>query len=246
LRVIVFTSDKYIDLIKQFAYLFNKHWGKHQVVDVLGFEPPDFDLPENFNFISAGKQSDFPPKSFCQPFRPIIEKMDTEIITVMLEDAFLIDTVDQGLLQKAQDRILSGQASAVDLFLGADYQHASSTYFDDDFNVFPQDMDYRFTASQKIISKDYYLKYFDRETIWHLEVENIPRSKFDGHNLLVSRSKPIAPWLNTIVKGQFNKTQWNNMASSPTGRNFGWNIYQRLNDEEFEIFASMKDWSPRA
>lgn len=246
MRVIVFTSDKYIDLIKQFAYLFNKHWGKHQAVDVLGFEPPDFDLPENFNFISAGKQSDFPAKSFCQPFRPIIEKMDCEIITVMLEDAFLIDTVDHDLLQKAQQVILSGKASSVDLFLGAAYQNASAEPFDDDFNVFPQNMDYRFTAAQRIINREYYLKYFDRETIWHLEVENIPRSKFDGHNLLVSKSKPIAPWLNTIVKGGFNKAQWDKMIRSPTGRHFGWNIYQELKDEELEIFASMKDWSPRA
>jgi hypothetical protein len=57
LRVIVFTPDKHIDRINQFSYLFNKHWGKHQVVDVLGFESPDFDMPENFNFTSAGNQS---------------------------------------------------------------------------------------------------------------------------------------------------------------------------------------------
>lgn len=243
MRVIVFTSDKYKSLLKGFSYLFNKHWGKDQPVSVLGFDPPNFDLPDNFEFISAGKQNDFKPKAFCEPFRPILESFDDEVFVVFIEDFFLISNVDKDKLNNAVKLLEENKVSKVDLFLGADYQFNSSKHFDDDFNLFPQDMDYRFPACGHIIRKDYYLKYFDQETIWDLEVKNIERSKNDGHNLLVPKT-PIAPYINVIVKGGWNQKHADQMRSSVTKRNFGWNIYQRLDDEEYDIFLSYKDWSP--
>lgn len=243
MRVIVFTSDKYVSLIKGFAHLFNKHWGEDQQVSVLGFDPPDFDLPANFEFISAGKQTDFKPKAFCEPFRPILESFDDEVFTIFIEDFFLISSVDKVKLSKAVNLLESNKASKVDLFLGGDYQFASSDHFDDDFNVYPQNMEYRFPACGHIVRKDYYLKYFDQETIWDLEVKNIERSKNDGHNLLVPKT-PIAPWINVIVKGKWNQKHAEQMHFSATKRNFGWNVYQKLDDEEYEIFLSYKDWSP--
>jgi len=244
MRVIVFTSDRYLSLLPDFAYLFNKHWGKDQSVDILGFAPPNFDLPPNFNFVSAGAQSDFPPKSFCEPFLPVLEKFEDDVFTVMLDDMFLIAPVDHDLVTAANEHLKNATASKVDLFLGADYQFAAATHFDEKFNVFSQDMDYRTTAAQMMIRKDYYLKYFDRDTIWQFEVENTPRSKNDGHNLLVSKHRPIAPWINMIVKGGWNGKHFMQMLWSKTGRKFGWNEFQKLDDEEYEIFMKYKNWSP--
>jgi len=246
MKIIVFTSDKYTSLIKDFSYLFNKHWGKNQEVNILGFSPPRDKLPRNFKFISAGKQSDFPPKSFVEPFRPIIEKLETNVIVTMLEDAFLIDKVDHYLLEKSNQLINDKKADSIDLFLGADYQFASSKKFDEDFNIFPQNMNYRYSPCQKIYSKEYYLKYFTKnnKSIWELEVNNIPLSKNDGSNLLVSRKNPIAPWINTIVGGKWNKKHYSQMANSHTKRSFGWNKYQNLKEEEYQIFLNLKNqWS---
>lgn len=242
MEVIVFTSDRYVSLLDKFAYLFNKHWSPDQKVNILGFKPPETKLPDNFKFISAGKQEDFPPKSVVEPFRPILESLDTDIFVLMLEDAFLIDTVDQDLLSKGATLLREDKASKIELFLGADYQYRSSLPFNDDFNVFPQDMNYRYTAAQSLIRKDYYLKYFDQPNMWALEINNIPRAKNDGHTLLVSKSKPIAPWINSVVKGGYNTKHHNKMLASKSGRHFGWNKFQRLNDEEYEIFTSLKDW----
>jgi len=242
MEVIVFTSDKYVSLLDKFAYLFNKHWSPDQKVNVLGFKEPTVKLPKNFKFRSAGAQADFAPKSVVEPFRPILESLDTEVFALMLDDAFLIDRVDLDLLNKGVDLLTENKASKVELFLGARYQYLSSRPFSDDFNVFPQDMDYRYTAAQSLIRKDYYLKYFDQPSMWALEINNIPRAKNDGHTLLVPKSKPIAPWINAVVKGGFNIKQHQNMMNSASGRHFGWNKFQHLNDEEYEIFTSLRDW----
>ena len=242
MEVVVFTSDKYVSLLDSFAYLFNKHWGKDQRVNVLGFSPPKLSLPANFNFISAGQQADFPKGAVCEPFRPILESLNTDTFALMLDDLFLVDTVDLELLHKAVDLLENKKASKVELFFGANYQYKSSLPYNDDFNVFRQDMDYRYTTCQCLITKEYLFKYFDQPTMWDLETNNIPKSKNDGHVLLVPRSKPIAPWINTVVKGRFNQKQLDQMLQSKSGRNYGWNKFQKLNDEEYEIFLSLKDW----
>jgi len=245
MKVIIFTSDKYLDLLKDFSYLFNKHWGSDQEVSVLGFKEPDFELPNNFHFISAGSQSDFPPRAFCQPFRPILENLDTDVFTLMLEDVFLINTVNKKLLNKGLELLQSGQVSKIELFHGADYQYMSSLKYSDDFNVFRQSVDYRYSSCQCITRKDYYLQYFDRSNIWELEVGNIARSKNDGHNILVPKNNPIVPWMNIICKGKFNLKHYDQMLNSKSGRNFGWNKFQKLEDEEYEIFLKYKNWKTK-
>ena len=90
MSVVVFTSDSYVDLMGGFAHFFNKYWGSHQSVHVVGFRPPKEKMPSNFNFISAGNQEDFPAKDFCGPFKPIVENLDTKTITYFLEDTTVV------------------------------------------------------------------------------------------------------------------------------------------------------------
>jgi hypothetical protein len=52
MRVYVLTSDKYLPALRPFAWLFTKYWSSTQPVTVVGFSPPTFALPENFDFLS--------------------------------------------------------------------------------------------------------------------------------------------------------------------------------------------------
>ena len=101
---VVFTCDPYINLIEGFSYFFNKYWDATQEVYVLGFKSPDFDLPPNFTFLSAGTQEDFPPKSFCEPFKPILKSLPGDTLTYFLDDTFLISPYRKGLYNKAYYR----------------------------------------------------------------------------------------------------------------------------------------------
>ena len=54
MKVYISTSDKYLQLLKPFSFLFNRFWGEQQDVVVLGYKEPDFELPNNFEFVSMG------------------------------------------------------------------------------------------------------------------------------------------------------------------------------------------------
>ena len=93
-RVVVLTSDKYIDAIRPFAYLFNKYWGKDTEVLVAGYTPPEFELPENFSFISVGKFEDYPIHKWSDSLIKLLGMIEDEVLVLMLEDYWLTRPVD--------------------------------------------------------------------------------------------------------------------------------------------------------
>lgn len=93
-RVVVMTSDKYIKALRPFAYLFNKYWSSDIQVVVAGFTPPDFDLPDNFVFLSLGKFEDFPINKWSDALIKVCDTLEDDVFVLMLEDYWLIRGVD--------------------------------------------------------------------------------------------------------------------------------------------------------
>ena len=59
MKILVTTSDQHLHLLTPYAILFNRYW-PNQNVTILGFDDSNIpELPDNFNFVSLGKQSDF-------------------------------------------------------------------------------------------------------------------------------------------------------------------------------------------
>ena len=56
LPIYLTTSNGREHIIKVFCHLFNKYWGSDSIVNLVGYEQPNMDLPDNFNFISMGEQ----------------------------------------------------------------------------------------------------------------------------------------------------------------------------------------------
>ena len=52
LGIYVWTSNRNIRCVQAWSYLFNKFWPYKASVRVLGYDLPEFDLPDNFEFIS--------------------------------------------------------------------------------------------------------------------------------------------------------------------------------------------------
>ena len=44
--------------LKIYSFLFEKFWGNEQEVVVMGFEKPDFELPQNFEFVSLAEKQE--------------------------------------------------------------------------------------------------------------------------------------------------------------------------------------------
>ena len=96
-RVVVLTSDRYIWCLRPFAYLFNTYWSSLQPVNVYGFSPPGFGIPQNFSFTSIAREN-YPADRWSDQLIQALNRFDDELFVLLLEDYLLCRTVDhQGI-----------------------------------------------------------------------------------------------------------------------------------------------------
>jgi tRNA(Arg) A34 adenosine deaminase TadA len=91
--IYVITNDKHLWLLQGFAYLFNTYWSNKQPVTIVGFNPPEFELPKNFKFHSLGTQNK-PAKEWSNKLLSLIDMIDDTHFILFLEDFWLIDKAD--------------------------------------------------------------------------------------------------------------------------------------------------------
>ncbi len=89
MHVYVMTSDKYLPAILPFSWLFNKYWSAEQPVTVVGFTPPAFDLPANFDFMSLGAFADYPVSRWSDALIELLRRIPDEPFVLMFEDYFI-------------------------------------------------------------------------------------------------------------------------------------------------------------
>lgn len=136
-RVIVTASDKYLPALLPFSYLFNKYWGSDVEVCVFGFTRPDFDLPDNFSFVSLGNQKDYPFNKWSDALIAILSQINDEAFVLMLEDYWLTRHVDRSAVRILYDYAIQFQyVLKVDLCgdrlyaFGADLEYGTVAHLD--------------------------------------------------------------------------------------------------------------------
>lgn len=95
MRVIVPCCDKYLWALRPFAYLFNTYWSELQPVLIVGYTPPHFDLPRNFEFLSVARP-DPGVSRWSDKIISVFKLIPDEFFTLMLEDYWLNRSVDCG------------------------------------------------------------------------------------------------------------------------------------------------------
>lgn len=90
--VYTFTCDKYLPYMRGFAYLFNVYWSTLQPVTVVGYKEPDFTLPPNFTFYSAGE--DGGQDTWSDGAIKFLREQNDELAVILLDDYWLCRTVD--------------------------------------------------------------------------------------------------------------------------------------------------------
>ena len=93
IRVVVYTCDSYLWVMKPFCYLFNNYWSELQDVLVGGFTPPQFQLPSNFNFYQIDKYP-YPKNMWSDGLIALLQSFNDEVFVLLLEDYLLCRTVD--------------------------------------------------------------------------------------------------------------------------------------------------------
>ena len=102
--IYVMTCNKYMRTLRGFAYLFNKYWYHEQPVTILGFDPPSFDLPNNFSFLSLGRDEDYPVNRWSDALLEFLHHPLTPKYFVMfLEDYWIKSSVNIRVVARAID-----------------------------------------------------------------------------------------------------------------------------------------------
>ena len=199
MKILVSTSKKYSFLLEPYATLFNKHWPGQDIV-FLGFDECEVpDLPDNCEFVSLGKQSDY-GKIWSTPLIPYIKSLKDEYFVFTVEDVMLIDKVDTDKLSLLVDEIENGASKA---HLDRSMNNRTNRIKEGILAVLP-DATYRTSLAPSIWTKRYFMKYLKPEmTPWDFEINNLEKAKNDG-NLIVALDdeKDLYYNCNVFLKGK--------------------------------------------
>lgn len=125
MRVVVYTCNEYAPVLPGFAYLFNTYWSALQPVAYAGC--PKLELPPNFKWHKVESRI---AERWSDGFIEFLRMLDDDIIAWLLEDYYLVRTVDHRAIQSlvaymtmnpdilkidlTGDRLYSGDAQDVD------------------------------------------------------------------------------------------------------------------------------------
>lgn len=103
LPIYVLTSDRYHPMLRIFTHLFNKYWSPDQPVGVAGFAEPEFDLPDNFTFMSLGDQRDYPVTKWSDGMLKLLDLIPHEQFVLFFEDYLLVESVNLEIVYRLYD-----------------------------------------------------------------------------------------------------------------------------------------------
>jgi hypothetical protein len=188
LKVYITTSNDYIHVLKIFSHLFNKFWDPHQKVTVVGFDKyPDFDLPENFDFVSLGKQT-VPYVDFCADMRKLIDIIEDDYFISFEENEFIIRPVNFKILESYQPH-LNPQLGRVDFTRGVSTRPHTIIKKEKDYDIISSNPDaaYRIAMRAGIWNKSYLLSHCQQPiTTYAFEHVATEKSRYDGFNIVSS------------------------------------------------------------
>jgi len=167
MRIIVTTSNLYLHLLPVFTYLFNKYFPGQQVM-VLGYDVPREQMPNNFTFVSMGKQGDV--SEWSTDIRKWIEAQEDEWFLWLMEDTFLKSPVNLPQLDYACAMMMPGVGR---ICLTKDPQNREHTV--DNLGVVwaSPNSRYRLSTQPSIWNKAFLLQYLtDGLTPWIFETQD--------------------------------------------------------------------------
>lgn len=171
MKIIVTTSNAHLHLLKIFCYLFNKFWDRQQQVEIVGYNKPDFKLPDNFTFYSLGIQSD-DKRNFTRDLRKYFA-LQGQYFIWMMEDSFIRSKVDLEKLEFLYSLVnpTIGRINLTDEVMKQEYKD----YFIKNGILVLQNTQtarYRLSTQPSIWNKDFVLKYMQEDlNPWEFETQ---------------------------------------------------------------------------
>lgn len=194
--VVVFTSNKYLDALKGFSWLFNKYWSypSLQPVKVVGFAEPNFELPDNFKFYSLGSQANYPLDKWSDAVIDYLTDKPFDHFILMLEDYWLVRPVDTTGVRMLADycaqflNVLKMDLTGDRLYAGGSTPYDNCGYLD--LVKSDPSSQYHMSLMTGIWNRKLLLSFLVRgETPWDVELRGTPRVSKVGDEILVLGTK---------------------------------------------------------
>ena len=208
-NIYISTSDKYIHLIRPFQYLFNKFWSDKQKVTILGYEKPQFELEDNFNFISLGTQTTI--VDWCIDLKSFLESIDDDYFIHAVEDQFIIKPVNVNTISKLVD-MMDENVGRIALETAAQTKPHTEIHKDEEMCVIELDQEaqYRLSVVHSIWNRKYMLKYLEPNmNPWEFELEGSEKAKNDGYKILGTKYNHPIYCCHTVRRGDFDNLDFN-------------------------------------
>lgn len=98
LDVIIPTCDKYMPIVEANLCGINHFWEKVGKVIIIGYNSPEFKLPEGVEFVSMGE--DRTPSEWSDGILSFFESYDKDKFILHMDDHCIVDYVDQDSIEK--------------------------------------------------------------------------------------------------------------------------------------------------
>lgn len=196
MRIFISTSDSTMHILPIFAYLFNKYWPNKEVT-VLGFAVPDFELPDNFTYVSVAPEQKGGASNWTKYLKEYFNSIDDTHFIFGLDDSLIVRKVSNELYDSIVSYVKNDlNIGRFDLTPGMRWASVRSGYLK--FIEGPGNLKlvecihapagvltYRLSAAMSIWNRDYFLKSvsIDRSP-WAWELEGGLEAEHDSRLVL--------------------------------------------------------------
>ena len=209
MKIIVFTSNSYLYLLPGFCELFNKYW-PNQEPYILGYDFPKELLPQNFSFISLGKQEEFNPY-WTTALIPYFRDFPYKYFLAIMDDCFLIKKVNLNKFNLFFDKMKELDADKI--VFSVHTGKFNDIRIKDDMIIWEQNRIYRTTLQISMWKVDYFLKYC-KPNLTPQDFElNENQGKNDGAIILSSDNDDIIYKYEILRRGKPDKSQFHLLSS---------------------------------
>jgi len=205
MRVLIYSSDKTQWSLRPFAYLFNRYWSIETPVKVFGNSPLPFSLPQNFQYESIGEFQ--PVERWSNDFIEALNRLDDEVICIMLDDYWLSRYVDERAVgwcyeyMRAHPGVARFDLTTDRLYARGvtDYAHLVSLDLIKSDPLSP----YHFSLQAALWRRESLLQCLrPNETPWEVEIRGDERLRNSGALVLGTKQAPVSYTI-AIQKGHF-------------------------------------------
>ena len=204
-------------------------------MEIVGFDTPIINLPDNFIFHSLGKQSDY--TTWSEPLITFFSEIESDKFFLSFEDHFIVKDVNKEIMNEGINYMNEGNIDK--LFLLPEYGYRGIGLYKDNWYKCGNTPNSNCASSllPSIWGKEFFMKLLKNniKTPWEFETKH---NSLTDYNVLITDGTEVFVPLDAMRGGKFNSQIFNHWEHD---KSVGpQKYYQNIDNEDIDIFKKMK------